>query len=272
MQTFYYFRGMMKKENSLSLAAACPGQAQAPRIIRLRETGSTNQYLREYIQRERLAEGSVVVAEAQTAGRGQLGACWESAPGENLTFSLVLYPGGIPVNRQFTLSQIAALAVKETLDAYTDGVSVKWPNDVYRHDKKICGMLIENSLLGRQMDYSIIGIGLNLNQTLFVSDAPNPVSLRQITGKKYDKEEVLNRFLRIFYHHYLLLLQEKEEEIGAAYRRALYRGGGGFFAYRDAGGRFEACIHDVEPAGHLLLQLRSGEIRRYAFKEVCFER
>ncbi|MDR1919982.1 MAG: biotin--[acetyl-CoA-carboxylase] ligase [Tannerellaceae bacterium] len=237
-------------------------------IIRLRETASTNQYIREHLK-EGLPEGCVVTAEYQTAGRGQEGAQWESAPGANLTFSLLLYPRWMPANRQFMLSRLAALAVKDTLDAWTEHISIKWPNDIYWRHKKICGMLIENHLSGQQLDSSIIGIGLNLNQTLFTGDAPNPVSLRQITGDEYDKEEVLDRFLRIFYHYYLLLLQEKEAEICAAYKAALYRREG-FFAYSDAAGAFEACIQDIEPMGHLLLRLRSGELRRYAFKEVSF--
>jgi BirA family biotin operon repressor/biotin-[acetyl-CoA-carboxylase] ligase len=241
---------------------------KSPRIIHLKETPSTNLYIREYIQKERLPEGSVVVAESQTAGRGQSGNSWESAPGENLTFSLVLYPYTVPVNRQFIISQTVALAVKETLDAYTDAISIKWPNDIYRHDKKICGILIENNLSGRQIQSSIIGVGLNLNQTRFTSEAPNPVSLRQITGKEYDKEDILNGFLHNFYHLYLLLLQGKEEDIRTAYRTALYRGDGKFYTYSDADGPFEARIQDVEPAGYLVLQRKDGRTRRYAFKEV----
>jgi BirA family biotin operon repressor/biotin-[acetyl-CoA-carboxylase] ligase len=238
-----------------------------PQIIRLKETASTNLYLREYLAKEPLPEGSVVVTEKQTAGRGQAGTQWESAPGENLTFSIILYPNRIPVNRQFIIARVAALAVKETLDAYTDAISIKWPNDIYCHHKKICGMLIENSISGHQLHSSIIGVGLNLNQTQFTSNAPNPVSLRQITGKEYDKEEVFNRFMQIFYAYYLMLLQEKEDDICQAYKAALYRREG-FFGYYDTDGPFEACIQDIDPMGHLVLQLRNGEIRRYAFKEV----
>ena len=117
-----------------------------PQIIRLEEASSTNHYLRDLLARGPLPEGSVVVTENQTAGRGQIGNVWESEPGKNLTFSLVLYPDCIPANRQFLISQIAALSVKETLEAYTGDVTVKWPNDIYWKDKKICGMLIENDL------------------------------------------------------------------------------------------------------------------------------
>ena len=241
---------------------------ESPRILRV-ETTSTNSLLRELVIKESLLEGSVVVADFQTAGRGQIGNVWESEAGKNLMFSTVLYPTCIPANRQFLISQIAALSVKETLDSYTDHVTVKWPNDIYWKDKKICGMLIENDLSGHNLYCSIIGIGINLNQAVFRGDAPNPVSLFQITGKEVDREEVLDRFLSVFYRYYLSLLQEEYEDIRIRYQFALYRREG-YHAYRDEAGEFEACIHDIESTGHLLLALRDGSIRRYAFKEVSY--
>ena len=240
---------------------------ETPQILWLKETDSTNNHLRRLLDKEQLPEGSLVVTDFQTAGKGQVGNSWESEAGENLMFSILLYPDFIPANRQFLISQIASLSVKETLDAYTDFIQVKWPNDIYWKDRKICGMLIENDLSGQLLYCSIIGIGLNLNQSLFRSNAPNPISLTQITGKKYDREEVLNRFLRIFFQYYCLLLQEKEEEVRTAYMQALYHGEG-YHRYRDGQGQFEARIQVIEPTGHLILQLRDGEQRRYAFKEV----
>ena len=240
---------------------------ETPQILWLKETDSTNNHLRRLLDKEQLPEGSLVVTDFQTAGKGQVGNSWESEAGMNLMFSLLLYPDFIPANRQFLISQIASLSVKETLDAYTDFIQVKWPNDIYWKDRKICGMLIENDLSGQLLYCSIIGIGLNLNQSLFRSNAPNPISLTQITGKKYDREEVLNRFLRIFFQYYCLLLQEKEEEVRTAYMQALYHGEG-YHRYRDGQGQFEARIQVIEPTGHLILQLRDGEQRRYAFKEV----
>lgn len=241
---------------------------ETPQILWLKETDSTNNHLRRLLDKEQLPEGSLVVTDFQTAGKGQVGNSWESEAGMNLMFSILLYPDFIPANRQFLISQIASLSVKETLDAYTDFIQVKWPNDIYWKDRKICGMLIENDLSGQLLYCSIIGIGLNLNQSLFRSNAPNPISLTQITGKKYDREEVLNRFLRIFFQYYCLLLQEKEEEVRTAYMQALYHGEG-YHRYRDEQGQFEARIQAIEPTGHLILQLRDGEQRRYAFKEVA---
>lgn len=240
---------------------------EIPRLIRLNETVSTNSYLRGLVGKELLPEGSVVVTEFQTAGRGQVGNSWESEAGRNLMFSVILYPDFLPANRQFLISQIAALSVKETLDHYANDITIKWPNDIYWQDRKICGMLIENDLTGQSLFCSVIGIGINLNQQVFRSNAPNPVSLTQITGGVYDREEMLNHFLKRLYGRYLELIQEKEEEIRSAYMAALYRGDG-YYPYKDEHGAFEARIHAIEPTGHLMLQLPDGELRRYAFKEV----
>lgn len=239
-----------------------------PEIIHLKTTASTNKYLRERLQESALEEGSVVYTDFQTAGRGQMGNTWESDEGANLMFSVVIYPDCIPANAQFLISQIAALSVKEMLNRHVEeDITVKWPNDIYWKNKKICGMLIENDLSGKEIYCSILGIGINLNQEVFHSDAPNPVSLTQITGKKYDIETELHAFLEIFYNYYLLLLKGETTLIRQRYREALFHGTG-FHNYEDESGRFSARIHAIEPTGHLLLQLPEREIRRYAFKEV----
>lgn len=240
-----------------------------PRLIRLEQTDSTNNYLRSLAEKETLPECSVVVTDFQTSGRGQQGNVWESEAGKNLMFSIILFPDFLPANRQFLISQIAALSVKETLDKYTDGIRIKWPNDIYWQDRKICGMLIENDLSGQTLYCSVIGAGINLNQLQFRGDAPNPVSLIQITGREVDKEEVLNTFLQIFYGYYLLLVQEKEDKIREAYQNALYRKEG-YYWYSDENGTFEASIQAIELTGHLILLLRDGTSRRYAFKEVSY--
>lgn len=244
-------------------------EQETPRIVRVEEAASTNSLIRELIKDESLPEGSAVVANFQTEGRGQVGNVWESEAGKNLLLSVVLYPSCVPANRQFLISQIAALSVKETLDAYIEHVSVKWPNDIYWEDKKICGMLIENDISGHHLYCSIIGIGININQPSFRGNAPNPISLYQILGKEIDREEVLSRFFSVFYREYINLLKEAYEDVRVRYRAALYRGDG-FHVYEDADGKFEACVYDIEPTGHLLLKLNDGSVRRYAFKEVSF--
>lgn len=245
-------------------------QPLPPEVIRVANTVSTNSYIRDLLKKQPLPEGSIVIADFQTAGRGQTGNSWESENGKNLTFSIVIYPETIAANEQFLISQVAALSVKKVLNEYTGHIRVKWPNDIYWNDRKICGMLIENDLAGSSIYCSVCGIGININQKEFVSNAPNPVSLAQITGQEYDLQEVLTRFRHHFYQLYLELLQDKKESIRRQYKNALYRGEG-FHPYTDENGTFDAEIKDIEPTGHLILRLIDGETRRYAFKEVAIK-
>ena len=152
-----------------------------PTYIHLESIRSTNTYLAQ--NAEGAVHGTVVYADCQTAGRGQRGNSWESADFKNITMSMLLRPANVKPSCQFWLSEAVALAVVHTLDRYIDnGVSIKWPNDIYWNDRKICGILVEHSLSGGKIDHTIAGIGLNINQEKFLSDAPNPVSLRQIIG------------------------------------------------------------------------------------------
>ena len=145
--------------------------------IRLDETESTNSYLKKVVKEERPEEGTLVIADFQTGGRGQMGNSWFSSKGDNLLFSLLVYPAQVKANEQFIISRIASLAIKNTLDLFIDDIRIKWPNDIYWQDKKIAGILIENDLQGDVIDNSVIGIGLNINQEKFPAELPNLVSL-----------------------------------------------------------------------------------------------
>ncbi|MTK54240.1 biotin--[acetyl-CoA-carboxylase] ligase [Paludibacter sp.] len=238
-------------------------------IIRLRETVSTNNYLRELLvsSREQLSEGMVVSADYQTKGRGQVGNVWESEDGKNLLFSMLLFPSSIEANQQFVLSKMVSLAVAGVLKEEIDDVFIKWPNDIYWRDKKIAGILIENDLCGSNIQYCVIGIGLNVNQESFASNAPNPVSLKQITGKTYDREDLLKRIVKRIYMLYIQLLREELNCFDEDYKTALYRHDG-FHEYRANDENFKASIVDILPSGHLVLQTEKGTQRTFAFKEV----
>ncbi len=140
----------------------------------LKEIGSTNTYLQESDKDRLLPEGTIVYCDIQRSGRGQRGNSWESEPFKNLTFSLLLRPEHIPANRQFLLSEIVSLATVDVLNRYATGFSIKWPNDIYWHDKKIAGILIENVLSGSTFSRAIIGMGLNINQKNFLQRCPQP--------------------------------------------------------------------------------------------------
>lgn len=227
---------------------------------------------------KRAKEIQLVTTDYQTHGHGQVNTVWESARGENLLFSFLFRPEHIAAGEQFFLSEIACLAVAHTLDAYTEGISVKWPNDVYHHDRKISGMLLRHTLSGAQISATLVGIGLNLNQKLFVGDAPNPVSLRQIIGRPVDREEVLNRFA----HHFDRLLRAvtppdpderlaQRQRLHREYLRRLYhRDGAHDYVDTASGETFSAHIIDVAPTGQLTLRTTDGQLLHYHFKEVRF--
>lgn len=204
----------------------------------------------------------VVWTDYQTAGKGQGTNSWESERGKNLLFSIFYHPEAIPANRQFVISMAISLAIADALGEQIGDVSIKWPNDIYWRNGKIGGILIENRLSGQIIRDSIIGVGINVNQQHFHSDAPNPVSLWQIHGQETDREALLHEILDRFslYIH---------QEIKERYKAILYRRKG-FHPYSDKEGTFMATFVDVEDDGHLLLSDESGKERRYVFKEVQY--
>lgn len=213
---------------------------------------------------------SLVTADYQTAGRGQRGTSWEADAQLNLLFGFRFHPTWLRADRQFLLSEALALAVAQSLEKYGGkAITIKWPNDIYCGDRKICGMLLEHDLCGPYIATTLTGIGINVNQRAFRSSAPNPISLYQLLGKEVDRAAILRNALRLFMKHYSLLLDGDTSQVEKAYFRKLYRAEG-YFPYRDADGCFEACIEYVYPNGQLVLCDTEGRQRTYAFKEVAF--
>lgn len=229
--------------------------------------------------------GYTVAARSQTAGRGQRGNSWEAAPGLNLTFSMCLKPRAIEAAHQFELSMVVALGIADVLaetvaavGANPEDIRVKWPNDIYWRDRKLTGILIENSLYGRHIGNSVAGIGINVNQRQFLSDAPNPVSLYQIGRRQLPLETLLEQCARSVldrldsYEGALLdsAGAQAQQRLLDEYRRRLWRGEG-FHPYREvATGRiFNARINAIDPAGPMTLTEPDGRATTYAFKEVA---
>lgn len=238
-------------------------------ILHIQECDSTNNYLKQLLTETSLEEGTIVSADFQSAGKGQRGNGWESEIAKNLLFSIVLYPDMIKANEQFILSQVISLAVAKTLSDYTGNITIKWPNDIYWKEKKICGILLENTLNGDSIKESVIGIGINLNQDSFKSNAPNPVSLKQITGNKYNLDEILSSVKENILYLYDNLKKGDYSTITSLYKNTLFRKDG-YHLYNDGRNNFFARIKDIELTGTLVLETKEGQERKFAFKEIKF--
>ena len=236
------------------------------RFIHLSETDSTNRFLHDFHD-DTKADMVVVTTDFQTAGRGQGTHSWESERAKNLLFSVLIHPVNVAVADQFILSEVGALALKKTLDAYTDGITLKWPNDIYWQDRKISGTLIETSVSSHGFRRCIFGVGLNVNQQVFCSDAPNPVALCQIIGHEVDRETLLHAIINHLQDYLQRLYDGEQEPFRKAYHEALYHRQG-FWPYKDDKEAFRAEIIGVTHDGHLHLRDDTGKDRLCAFGEV----
>ena len=233
---------------------------------------STNQYC-ELLNLPEVEEFTVIVARSQTAGIGQRGNHWEAEPGKNLTFSLVLKPAFLPVADQYQLTQAVSLAVADWLTPLVpqgaSRVRIKWPNDIYVDDNKICGMLITNRVTGDRLSASIVGIGLNVNQRVFPDWVPNPTSLSLLTGREWPLEELLAGLLAAIQARYEELRREPPGTLDAPYlARLLRRGEKATYLYQSQ--TIEATITGVNRFGHLQLVTPAGEALSCQMKEIQF--
>ena len=212
-----------------------------------------------------LPSGTVLAAREQTAGRGQRGNTWFTEPGKNLTFSIVLKPSGLAAGEAHLLNYLASVTVAEFLEGYGVSCCIKWPNDIYVGRKKICGILVENSLSGGRVAASVIGIGININQKEFPQLA-NATSLSLATGREYVLEDCLKAFMAVFES-----LQHKLEGLPAAYTSRLFQKGvqARYVDYLRGNEEFTGTILGVSPDGRLIINDGTAE-RLYRFKEVGY--
>ena len=244
------------------------------------ETHSTSSLLRELYQ-EHLPHMFSIRTDFQTAGRGQAGNSWESEAGKNLLFSTLLRYEGIHAASQWRLSMLVAVALWDTLAKYLSPelLTIKWPNDIYYGDKKLVGILIENSLSGQYVGHSIVGIGVNVNQTKWLSSAPNPISMKEITAEEYDIEVLMNEWISSMKSWEV----RNTEEIKTAYMQHLYRRNGWHLyverevsvaptaiAKKGIEGSFLAEITNITEQGELILRLQNNEEKIYHFKQIRF--
>jgi BirA family biotin operon repressor/biotin-[acetyl-CoA-carboxylase] ligase len=241
-------------------------------IIEIDETESTNRFVSEMISTTGLAEGTVISAKFQLAGKGAGDNSWESEAGKNLLISIILKPEFLSLHNQFMLNIIASLGVHDMiaqLCGNAAAIKIKWPNDIYAENKKIAGMLVENAIMGDTFMYTILGIGLNINQEIFVSDAPNPVSLKNITGKEYDLKECLSLLCSKIDKRYKQLKEMQYNKLSAEYLSSLYRKGeDAKYIYKEQ--VISAVIIGVSDEGKLILKTPNNELIKCDFKEIEF--
>ena len=235
-------------------------------IYHFNTTASTNDDARN----EKYCEGDVVWADFQTAGRGQRGHEWHSRKGENLTFSVVLEPTFLPIAEQFSVSEVVALSLVDMLAEYGIETKIKWTNDIYVGDKKLVGILIEHSLAPTSLRRTVVGVGINVNQTEFDPSLPNPVSMAQLLGRELDAEQVLTCFLNHLQRNYELLRSGEKETLHDRYNALLYRKNEYHTYALPSGEKFSAKIVGTAPSGALCLEDEAGATKDYLFKEVEF--
>jgi BirA family biotin operon repressor/biotin-[acetyl-CoA-carboxylase] ligase len=233
----------------------------------LTECHSTNDLALEKIRKKELAEGSIIITDSQTRGRGQRGNVWWSEPKKNLTFSLVLKPYFLDPAEQFELNIAVSLAVIETIADYVPEIKVKWPNDMLHEDYgKIGGVLIENIINQKGIENAIIGIGLNINQNM--GDIPFSTSLMDLTGREWDRWEIFRLLVQKIEKNYLLLKKGSKEELRIRYKQRMYRYS--MTADYNDGEYFRGKIIDISPEGRLIIEKIDGSLNHYAFKEVKY--
>lgn len=251
------------------------GETLRQKLIVLDEIGSTNDYLKtQSTNFKPLPEWSAIMAKHQTQGRGQRGNSWLVQSGKNLTFSFLVYPEFLKLKDQFSLSMWVSLSLVEWLDSLGIPAEIKWPNDIMIAGKKVAGFLIENSNRGEKLRQSIIGIGVNINQTEFPPDLSSRAnSIALYTGEtQNDLEELCLSLLGRLQEHFTAF---KEQEVTAkdllqAYNKRLYRSGIWAPFRCVENGDMEGKIESVNSNGELALRRRNGEIYQYRFKEIQY--
>lgn len=237
-------------------------------FIKLDAISSTNDYLKNRLSDPQLPDRVTVVAEQQTAGRGQQGNIWVSEPGKNLTFSILIKNIPVSTIANAAMSMRVSLMVYDTLKHFLlPDLAVKWPNDILSGNKKLAGILIENIINEEKTCHLIIGVGINVNQTDF-GELHLASSMKTICGKSFDKEEVLAVFLKTFKKYYDALPNADAAVITKSYHEKLFRiDKPSTFEGKD-GRRFSGIIRGVDAAGRLLLEVEDKRIIAYGHKEV----
>jgi BirA family biotin operon repressor/biotin-[acetyl-CoA-carboxylase] ligase len=228
---------------------------------------STNELASALMSNKQPLNGTVVYTDFQSQGKGQRGNRWESEPAKNVLMSVILETGFMEPTNFFNLTIITSLAIHDFLKEYIQqGVKIKWPNDLYYGDKKIAGILIENYIKQNSIEWCILGLGLNINQIQF--QEPNAISMANICGQEFDREEIINLLLQKIEKRYFQLEKGITDTMKREYLDNLYWKGE-IHVFQSEGTYFNGKITGIEPSGKLIMKLDEGE-RAFDFKEVSF--
>ncbi|HOU97944.1 MAG TPA: biotin--[acetyl-CoA-carboxylase] ligase [Bacteroidales bacterium] len=237
-------------------------------IFKMDKAASSNNEAMLLAKQKEIPEGTIVWVLNQTKGRGQGNKKWHSNPNENLTFSVLLKPSFLPMEKQFVLSKMVAVAVAKVVSCFCSDTFIKWPNDIYVKNNKIAGILIENSIQGQKMYHSVIGIGININQENFPSDVPNPTSLCVETGQKYRLEPLIRLFQQSILDEYEKLKKNHYQQIESYYDNLLYKKNQ-TVRIRHKNKEISAFVLKVDTSGFIHLLIENKEVL-YAVGEIEF--
>jgi len=230
---------------------------------------STNNYLKSLNADKKISEGYLICTKEQFAGRGQRENFWESQIDKNLLFSFIISPIFLKIEEQFILSKSVSIAIANFISQHTTNVRIKWPNDIYVGNRKIAGVLIENSVKGSEISSSVIGIGININQEHFNKCSTNPVSLKILSGKTYNIKDLLHSLIDELNIWYNKLLCGEINMINEFYIESLFR-------YKQThnyivdGEKIKAKIVGIDSVGKLVIETKNDGIRTFAFKEIKY--
>jgi BirA family biotin operon repressor/biotin-[acetyl-CoA-carboxylase] ligase len=239
------------------------------RIIKLNAIDSTNTYLKQLISKKAIEDYTTVTAKYQTQGRGQMGTIWNSEKAKNLMFSVFKNGCAVSIENQFYISIATSLAIVKTLHSFSiPKLYVKWPNDILSENKKICGILIENVIKKTKLEASIIGVGLNVNQTKFNS-LPNASSLKAITGTFFNVDELLHVFIKNLKHYFVFLENGNLKVLKNEYEKRLFRKDKPSTFKDKKGEIISGFIKGINGIGQLIVLLEDDILMEYDFKEIA---
>jgi len=236
--------------------------------IELESTSSTNYYATMLLKKEDVNDGTVIITEFQDSGKGHSGSKWESAPGKNLLFSIILYPNFLKADQHFYISKFISIAICKFVKTYIPETYIKWPNDIFSNNKKICGILIENVIEQSNIKNSIIGIGLNVNQKSFIGDFIATSVFLEI-DQKIDLKIAINKLILFLNNEYENLKKLKFKQIDNEYLKLLFRYRQWAY-FKKENQTFEGKITGIAKYGELIIKKRNGETFQAGFKEVVF--